>query len=152
LDTAGSEDGHHLLAAVSWSGPMDLDLTYRDAGGYVRWAIEQLLGCVPGSCNGNTDVDASPISHVSRHDGALLLFNSTDEIVPPSGARAMRRALLAAHVPDWLVMFKGSDAHASEYLCYHAVVLHQNDTVIDDSLRWLGKYLNGEPLTPTGIC
>lgn len=151
LNTAGREDGFPMLASVSWSGPMDMRLTYRDSGDYVRGAIEALLGCIPSDCR-RTARAASPISYVASDDGAMLMFNSDEEIVPLSGVRAMQRRLKEAHVPERLVVFRNSDAHASQYLCFHATVLGKDSTVIDATLRWLGTYVNGAPLTPTGIC
>jgi acetyl esterase/lipase len=152
LNTAGPEDGYRLLTSVSWSGPMDLALTYRDGDGYVQWAIQQLLGCVPGDCGG-TDVAASPDSHVTSDDGSVLFFNARRELVPIRQARAMKQVLKSTDVPHRLVVLKHTHLHASQYLCEDVTLLGHTSTVIDATVRWLGKYLNGAPLTPTGtVC
>lgn len=150
LDTAGGEHGLDVAASVAWSGPMDLGLTYRDGGAEVRGEIAQLLGCQPGSCAGSEDVEASPISHVSRSDGPLLFVNSSDELTPLSGAKAMDRALAAAGVDHRLVVLRHTRRHAAEYECHPARVLGVEGPVIDGTLRWLGEYLDDAPLTPTG--
>ncbi len=148
LDTAGPEDGLPVLTSVAWSGPMDLGLTYRDGSEEMRDDVEQLLGCVPASCDG-ADVDASPISHVTSGDGSVLFFNSSDELTPLSGAKAMNKRLKAAQVPHSLVVLAHTSRHAAEYECHPATVLGQTDPVIDGTLRWLGMYLE-MPTTPTG--
>lgn len=151
LDTAGGEDGVTILTSVSWSGPMDLPLTYRDGDYYVQWAIQQLLGCVPGSCAG-TDLDASPDTHVTSDDGPVLFFNARRELVPIRQARAMKQALEAADVRHRLVVLKHTHLHASQFLCVDVPMMGKTMPVIDQTLRWLGRYVNGRPLTPTGIC
>lgn len=150
LDTAGPEDGFRIRTAVALSGPMDLGITYREGGGGASTDVTQLLGCVPGSCPNDEDVDASPISHVSTGDGSLLFFNSDHEVIPVHGAYAMNDALQAAQVPHSLVVIPNSTQHAGAYLCNIATVLGQQSTVVDGIVRWFGRYLTGTPIVPTG--
>ena len=150
LDTAGPEDGIRIRAAVATSGPMDLGITYREGGGDAPTDVRQLLGCIPGNCPNDEDVDASPISHVSTGDGSLLFFNSDNEVIPVDGAYAMNDALQAAQVPHSLVVIQNSTLHADAYLCEVETVLNQQSRVIDGIVRWFGKYLSGTQITPTG--
>jgi acetyl esterase/lipase len=150
LDTSGPEDGIRIKTAVALSGPMDLGITYREGGGGAATDVTQLLGCVPGSCPNDEDVDASPISHVSSDDGSLLFFNSDNEVIPVDGAYAMNDALQAASVPHSLVVIQNSTLHATAYLCEFETVLGQRSRVIDGIVRWFGKYLSGTQVTPTG--
>ena len=150
LDTSGPEDGIAIKTAVALSGPMDLGITYREGGGSASTDVAQLLGCVPGSCPNGEDVDASPISHVSAGDGALLFFNSDNEVIPVNGAYAMQDALRAAGVPHSLVVIPNSTLHATAYLCNVETVLGRPSRVIDGIVRWFGKYLSGAQVTPTG--
>lgn len=150
LDTSGPEDGIRIKTAVALSGPMDLGITYREGGGGAATDVTQLLGCIPGSCPNNEDMDASPISHVSTDDGPLLFFNSDNEVIPVGGAYAMNDALRAASVPHSLVVIQNSTQHAGAYLCNVETVLGQRSHVIDGIVRWFGRYLSGTQLTPTG--
>ncbi len=150
LDTAGPEDGIRIRTAVATSGPMDLGITYREGGGDAATDVKQMLGCVPGSCPNDEDVDASPVSHVSTGDGSLLFFNSDHEVIPVDGAYEMNNALQAAQVPHSLVVIQNSTQHANAYLCNIETVLNQQSTVIDGIVRWFGKYLLGTQITPTG--
>ncbi len=148
LDTAGPENGVAPLAAVTWSGAMDLDITYRKGNATAKRGLRQLLGCTPAQCP-STYADASPVTHVSAGDGAMLLFHSSDERIPVAVAHEMNRALAAAAVPHTLVIFKGSSLHARQYECSFASVQGERLRVIDDSIRWLGARL-GQPTQPTG--
>lgn len=149
-DTAGPEHGHPLVTTVAWSGAMDMPLTYQDGDAKAQHYLAQLFGCTPDTCLASY-VAESPDSHVTSDDGSMLFFNSSDELVPVSGAYAMNRALNAAHVPHKLVVFHDNPTkHAKQYECDPATVLGVTAPVIDGSLRWLGDWLNGTPLTPTG--
>ena len=150
LDTSGPEDGIRIKTAVAVSGPMDLGITYREGGGDAATDVAQFLGCIPGHCPNDEDVDASPISHVSTGDGSLLFFNSDNEVIPIDGAYAMNDALQAAQVPHSLVVIQNSTLHADAYLCKSETVLNQQSPVIDGIVRWFGKYLLGTQITPTG--
>ena len=146
--TAGPEDGVRPLATVSWSGMMDLKLTYKRGNGAAKNGLIEFLGCKPSGCP-QTYTDASPLSHVTGDDGSMLMFHSKDERVPIAGTREMNRALQAAGVPHTLVVLKHSTEHARQYECFLAALDGQTLPVIDDSIRWLGTQL-GQPTEPTG--
>lgn len=148
LDTAGPENGVAPLATVSWSGAMDLVITYDQGNRAAKHSLFQLLGCRPDECP-RTYAAASPVTHVSSDDGSMLFFHSSDERIPVAGAHEMNKALAAAGVPHTLVVFKSSTKHARQYECDRARVADQTLPVIDDSVRWLGIQLN-QPTTPTG--
>jgi acetyl esterase/lipase len=148
VDTDGPEHGVHPLAAVTWSGAMDLRITYNKGNKAAKNGIYHLLGCRPYECP-HKYAAASPVRHVAPGDGSLLFFQSSDEIIPIAGAREMSQALRAAKVPHTLVVFKHSTKHARTYECDPAKVDGAGLPVIDDSLRWLGLQL-GQPTTPTG--
>lgn len=148
VDTAGPEHGVAPLAAVAWSGAMDLTITYERGNQTAQRGVSQLLGCTPDECP-ETYADASPVSHVTSDDGSLLFFHSSDEHVPIAGARKMNKALAGAGVPHTLFVFKNSTAHGRDYECTDAKVAGATLPVIDDSVRWLGIEL-GQPTTPTG--
>lgn len=148
VDTAGPEHGVAPLAAVAWSGPMDLTITYERGNATAQRGVSQLLGCTPDECP-ETYADASPVTHVTSDDGSLLFFHSSDEPVPIAGAREMNRALARAGVPHTLFVFRNSEAHGRDYECTDADVAGATLPVIDGSVRWLGIELS-QPTTPTG--
>lgn len=148
VDTDGPEHGVHPLAAVSWSGAMDLSIVSRQGNKTARNGIDQLLGCRLSECP-QTYADASPVTHVASGDGSLLFFNSQDERIPLAAAREMNQALASADVPHTLVVFKNSSKHARQYECDPANIAGERLAVIDASLRWLGTQL-GQPTVPTG--
>jgi acetyl esterase/lipase len=150
LDTMGPEDGIDLATAVSWSGPMDMPLTYQFGDGYVRQAIHDFIGCTPGSCPNGEDIASSPDAHVTADDGSLLFFNAKVELVPIQQAHAMNRALRQAHVRHDLVVFDDTNGHASQLECHAAHVLGYTGTAIDGAVHWLARFLMGHKLAPTG--
>ena len=118
--------GARVVAAVSWSGPMDLTTFYaalvrRDS----RPFVVDYLGCVPAACAARYR-NASPIVHVTRASPPLLLATSTTEIVPLDQAREMASALRAHHIAYALVVVPGS-RHAADY----------EPAVIDRTIRFL---------------
>jgi acetyl esterase/lipase len=148
VDTDGPDHGAAPRAAVSWSGAMDLTITYKDGNGAARNGIHKLLGCKPNECPHKYAI-ASPVTHVSSGDGRMLFFHSRDERIPIAGAREMDRALRLAKVPHTFVVLRHSTAHAREYECTTTRVAGYRGPVIDTSLRWLGTQL-AQPTTPTG--
>jgi acetyl esterase/lipase len=148
VDTDGPDHGAAPVAAVTWSGMMDLKITYKQGNGAARNGIYHLLGCRPNGCP-RTYAAASPDDHVSSDDGSLLFFHSQDERVPIAGARKMNRLLAAAGVPHELVVLKHSTEHARQYECDPITVDGETLPVIDDSMRWLGTQLD-QPTTPNG--
>ncbi len=75
LDTAGPEHGVAPLTAVSWSGPMDLAITYNRGNRAAKHGVYQLLGCKPGDCP-QRYAAASPVTHVTSDDGSMLLLTA----------------------------------------------------------------------------
>jgi acetyl esterase/lipase len=149
LDTAGREDGIPALTDVAWSGAMDMTLTYDDGSSTAQNALAQMFGCTPSVCP-QTYVSASPDAHVMSSDGAMLFFNSSNELVPISGAYKMNQTLTDGGVPHTLYVFQNSSDHAKHYECKLALVKGKELTVIDDSLRWLAAGLTGTATIPTG--
>lgn len=148
VDVAGPEQGVAPLAAVSWSGAMDLKMTYSRGNKAAKHSINEFLGCQPKECP-DTYAQASPVTHVSAGDGSMLLFNGQREHIPVAVAREMNQALADAGVPHTLVVLKHSSEHARQYECTMARLDGQRQPVIDDTIRWLGDRLS-QPTTPTG--
>lgn len=147
----GAHDGHPVTTTVAWSGAMDLPLTYQDGALDTQAAVQQLLGCVPGSCPGTpgADIVASPDRNVTPDDPPILFFHSTDDpIVSVTGARAMNRALAAAQVRHTYLELPG-EAHAASIRCLPATVGGLTLTVAQQTARWFGRYLAKRTITPT---
>ena len=115
-----------VVAAVSWSGPMDLTTFYAVlANRGSRPFVVDYLGCAPEACAARYR-NASPIVHVTHASPPLLLANSTTEIVPLDQAREMASALQVHNVAYALVVVPGS-RHAADY----------EPAVIDRTIRFL---------------
>ncbi|MGI8777037.1 MAG: alpha/beta hydrolase fold domain-containing protein [Acidimicrobiales bacterium] len=111
LGTGPLDTGARIRAAVSWSGPMDLE---RLAGpGGLPGLTHNLLPCTTEECPAQWDA-ASPISHVDRSDAPLLLANSTNELIPLDQAKEMAARLRQAKVAYRLDVFPGS-RHAQAF-------------------------------------
>jgi acetyl esterase/lipase len=95
-----------ILVGASWSGPMDLTALAAGGGEELSALSALLLPCPPATCPERWDA-ASPISHVDPTDAALLIANSSDELVPVDQARAMAARLDADRVPNQLVIVPG---------------------------------------------
>jgi acetyl esterase len=104
------DTGARVKVGVAWSGPMDHTVLARERGD--DWA-RQVMGCTLAAC-GDRFVEASPVTHVDRTDAPLLLFNSTDELVPIGQARAMDDGLRRGGVDHRLEVLPGS-RHALDY-------------------------------------
>jgi acetyl esterase len=110
--------GARVLAAVSWSGPMDFvdfpaaALTAQQQAA-VQNDIGAFLGCLPASCPATAKA-ASPITQVDATDAPMLLVNSDAELVPVGQAQRMAAALQAAGVREQLVVLHGH-LHAAAY-------------------------------------
>ncbi|MEX2458605.1 MAG: alpha/beta hydrolase [Actinomycetota bacterium] len=118
LAVAGSGSlvgGSRVRAAVSWSGPMDLESLPGDArqseGGWLSFVVRRFVGCSGAPCAGALRA-ASPIAHVDPSDGALLIANSTEEVVPFGQVEAMEEALVRNRVPHRVVEVAGT-THAN---------------------------------------
>jgi acetyl esterase len=110
--------GARVVAAVSWSGPMDfvdfpaVALTAQQQAA-VHNAIGTFLGCLPSSCSATAKA-ASPITQVDATDAPMLLVNSDAELVPVDQAQRMAAALQAAGGREQLVVLHGH-LHAAAY-------------------------------------
>lgn len=110
----GRTSGVRVVAAVSWSGPMDLALFDRELRhGSVHPFVEDYIGCGPATCP-SSYARASPVSFVDGSDPPMLIVNGSDEIVPLAQARELARRLAHAHVAHTLIVIKGH-LHAAQY-------------------------------------
>ena len=96
-----------ILVGASWSGPMDLTALAAGGGDELTALSSLLLPCPPATCPERWDA-ASPITHVDPTDAALLVANSTAELVPVDQAQAMAARLDAEGVANQLVIVPGS--------------------------------------------
>ncbi|MEA2973703.1 MAG: hypothetical protein QOG82_2161 [Actinomycetota bacterium] len=95
-----------ILVAASWSGPMDLTALAAAGGDDLAALSALLLPCPPATCPERWDA-ASPITHVDPTDAALLVANSSDELVPVDQAQAMAARLDVEGVANQLVIVPG---------------------------------------------
>jgi acetyl esterase len=104
-----------VAAAVSYSGPMDLE-RLADSSGTVEKAVREFLGCSDWNkaCRKRAR-EASPVTHVDPGDVPIYLANGTDEPIPLSQATLMANALDRAGVPHRLREIEGND-HSFQYL------------------------------------
>jgi acetyl esterase/lipase len=102
--------GARVGAVVTWSAPFDLG---RTDDRILAPAIDTLLGCGLDPCS-ERRAAASPISHVSRDDPPMLIFNSQSELVPLAHAEGMAARLASAGVPYALTVLSGS-GHGRDY-------------------------------------
>jgi acetyl esterase/lipase len=103
-----------IRAVVSWSAPTDLLAFFRQSrDDHVLAAIRTYVGCAPTRCAGRYRA-ASPLGLVRKGDPAVLVVNSTHEIVPLAQARALSTRLTSAGVANRLVVLPGT-RHADEY-------------------------------------
>jgi acetyl esterase len=110
LGSGGRGTGARIAVGVAWSGPMDLTALARSRGD--EWT-NRIMGCPLAACP-DRFASASPVTHVDGSDAPLLLFNSTDELVPLSQAEAMRARLDGAGVRQRLEVYPGN-RHAMDY-------------------------------------
>lgn len=128
LATAGRGSlaaGVRVRAAVTWSGPSDLV----ELRGWLGLAVKNFVGCLAVNCPARERA-ASPLTHVSADDPAMLIFNSTREIVPARQARALGARLAAARVPRRVRLLRGA-MHGREYV----------ERALQPSLRFLVRSL-----------
>ena len=135
--------GSRIAAAVSWSGPMDLNALVHDAGDVVsaglpiRDVVEQFLGCRGVSC-AHLLPKASPVTFVDPSDAPMLLVNSVGEFIPIAQAREMAAELRRAGVSVRVIEIPG-DKHAGEYA--NDSVPGSSRTVLDVSIAFLRSEL-----------
>ena len=122
MGSGPSSDPGRVKAVVSWSGIADFPLVATDAGCYssacpgANATPTQYLGWLSGRYNGSTlasDQPAlwaanSPVDHVDPTDPEMLLFNSTDEMVPIDQMQEMQTELGSNGVPVQAVAVDGS--------------------------------------------
>lgn len=129
--------GDPIRAAVSWSGPMDLEA---DTGvpfpPLLADAVSAFLGCAPAACP-VTAATASPITHVTRDTAPMLLVNSTDELVPLDQAQRTAAALTAAGAAEQLLVVPGQ-LHATAYATQ----------VWEPTVAFLARFLPPRPRRP----
>ncbi|HEY1368447.1 MAG TPA: alpha/beta hydrolase [Gaiellaceae bacterium] len=103
-----------VRAVVSWSAPTDLLAFFHESSDeHVLAAIRTYVGCAPKTCPARYRA-ASPVGLVGRGDPAVLVANSSREIVPLAQARALAARLTRAGVPHRVIVFPGT-RHADEY-------------------------------------
>jgi acetyl esterase len=109
-------EGARIAAAVSWSGPMDLELLSSDSRG-LGAVVSQFVGCTrsdPHGCEAALR-EASPITHLEPSDPPLFIANGTAESVPFDQAVLMARAAEASGVPADIWTIEGS-LHGFSYV------------------------------------
>ncbi|AQA24853.1 alpha/beta hydrolase family protein [Rhodococcus sp. MTM3W5.2] len=150
----GTSAGAHLLmqavtagnaplqAVVGWSGPYDLTAQISPKGdAFMLGASAAYLGCVPTpalsgvsseSVNRCADdaAEASPIRHVSEGNPPVLLFNSSDELIPVEQMTAFAERLRDVGTPAETQVLPGSK-HAVAY----------SDAALDPTLTFLRHHL-----------
>jgi acetyl esterase len=113
LGTSGtgfSRNVPRLRAVVSWSAPFDLASLDQQA---LAPAVESFLGCGVGACAQRRGA-ASPLTHVTAGDPAMLIVASEAELVPVVQAHRMAARLRAVGVPHRLWVRSGT-AHGIDY-------------------------------------
>jgi len=145
LGRGSLDTGSRIAAAVSWSGPMDLNAFVRDIGDVVspakgltfRDLVEQFLACRGFSC-ARLFRKASPVSFVDPSDAPMLLVNSVKEFTLFAEAKEMADELRRAGVPVRIIEVPG-DKHAGEYA--NDPVPGSSGTVLDVSIAFLRSEL-----------
>ena len=99
-----------ITAAVSWSGPMDL---IRLAANWGDGVATAMMGCSLSQCR-DRYVQASPITHVTKHTAPLQLHTSEAELVPVEQAKFMADRVEGAGALVTMRIMRGS-RHALEY-------------------------------------
>jgi acetyl esterase/lipase len=127
-----TDTGARVNAAVSWSGPMELDRLLDAPNEEVRTAVRTFLGCSASERCLEQARAASPATHVDPSDGAVFLGNFTDEEIPVDQATRMAEVLEASGVPVQLVEPTGNN---------HG--LGQNDKTLNYVATFLGTWIAG---------
>ena len=137
LAATGARQRHRnvgIVAAVTWSGPMDLvsfahKIAHDAADSGLIAAGDAYLGCSLSNCP-SVWAAASPINHVSPGDPPMFVVNSTTELIPYSQASDMVRKMKSAGNVARLFTVHGSK-HALQYA----------SQAFDPSMTWLVHYL-----------
>ena len=141
-----TDAGSRVRAAVSWSGPMDLRALAEDARAGVERVVRRFVGCATGTCAALLR-EASPVAHVDPSDGAILVANSSREVVPFAQAEAMEAAAGDHAVPHQLVEAPGT-THGNLGGLPDARSL---ETVWEASVSFLRAWLPVERAVPAAI-
>jgi acetyl esterase len=116
LGEGSTTEGARIAAAVSWSGPMDLELLSADSRG-LGSVVTDFVGCTradPGGCEAALR-EASPITHLDPSDPPLFIANGTAEPIPFEQAVLMARAAEASGVPAGIWTIQGR-VHGFSYV------------------------------------
>jgi acetyl esterase/lipase len=130
--------GSRIAVAVSWSGPTDLTVLdqpslscpSRTSCGIDFTGIADFAGCAQWNLCPAAYAAASPVNHVTGDTSPLLLYNSSDEVIPAAQATEMGSRLAAANVPYGVTLVPGT-AHAEAY----------SATALPGTIAWLERYL-----------
>ncbi|MBV8950716.1 MAG: alpha/beta hydrolase [Actinobacteria bacterium] len=127
--------GTRIMAAVSWSGPMNLVPDPETGQGlFGDIGVPQFLGCEPAACP-DLAAAASPYRRVASDTTPMLLTNATKELVPVQQAETMAARLAAFHVPHDLHIYSGP-GHA------------EPDKAWPVTVSWLHSRFHDEHKTP----
>jgi acetyl esterase len=132
-------DASRISAALSLSGPMDLEALLSYDNENVRGAVENFLGCSDG-CE-DVAREASPITHVDPSDAPVFLANSDQEAIPLDQATSMADALGGSGVPVELIEVPGTQ-HGWGYWSWRKAQGPTNRPIPELFLGFLGEHLN----------
>jgi acetyl esterase len=116
LGQGSTTEGARIAAAVSWSGPMDLELLAASTRGLERVAT-QFVGCRRAedpACLAALR-EASPVTHLDPSDPPLFIANGTAEPIPFDQAVVMARAAEEAGVEANIWTVEGN-VHGFSYV------------------------------------
>jgi acetyl esterase/lipase len=116
LGRGSTTEGARIAAAVSWSGPMDLELLAASSRGLER-AATQFVGCSRAedpACLAALR-DASPVTHLDPSDPPLFIANGTAEPIPFDQAVIMAKAAEQAGVEAGIWTIQGN-LHGFSYV------------------------------------
>lgn len=147
-------EGSRVAAAVSWSGPMDLEDTFQLSRNPQKVAerMSDFLDCdLVNLLEECQDVlqEASPITHVDPTDAPLFLTNAEREPIPLQQAVSMAEALEGAGVEHRLVEISEQHCHSRSCENLRPSALG-GATVIEASAQWLEQWLQRDPEDPRG--
>jgi acetyl esterase len=116
LGQGPTTEGARIAAAVSWSGPMDLETLSASALGLEK-AATQFVGCTraeESACSAALR-EASPVTHLDPSDPPLFIANGTAEPIPFDQAALMARAADEAGVEARIWTVEGN-LHGFSYV------------------------------------
>jgi acetyl esterase/lipase len=125
--------GSRVLAAVTWSAPMDLSTLARDRS-IAGLTVQHYVGCQPAACP-KLYAEGSPVDLVNHSAAPMLIANSSSELIPLSQAKEMVTRLAHDHVTHRLIVVPGA-RHAEAY----------EGAVWKASLTFLEQYLGRLPV------